>query len=179
MLNLTNHTYFNLNPHPVHDVLRHEVALHARQYLPVDRTLIPTGELREVAGSPFDLRTPAPIGTRLQEQDEQLQLAGGYDHCWVLGESTGLLRPAATVLEPASGRQLEVLTTEPGIQLYTGNFLNGRLQGKGGILYQKHWGFCLETQHFPDAPNQPHFPSVVLEPGQTYQSQTVYRFSVK
>jgi aldose 1-epimerase len=179
VLNLTNHSYFNLAPHPLGDVLQHQLQLHASHMLPVDDSLIPTGDQQEVAGTPFDFTQPTPIGDRIEEENRQLQLAGGYDHCWVLSPDNRPLAPAASVYEPASGRRLEVLTTEPGIQFYTGNFLTGRLQGKEGTLYQKRWGFCLETQHFPDSPNQPQFPSVRLDPGQAYNSQTVYRFSVQ
>ncbi|TGE25806.1 galactose mutarotase [Hymenobacter aquaticus] len=170
-VNLTNHSYFNLGAGP--DVLAHQVTLPADRYTVVDNTLIPTGELRSVKGTPFDFATAHAIGERIGE------VPGGYDHNWVLNQPGAELHPAATVYEPTSGRTLEVLTTEPGIQFYTGNFLDGTLTGKGGRVYGKHAGFCLETQHFPDSPNQPKFPSTILQPGDTLHSITVYRFGVR
>ena len=172
VVNLTNHTYFNLNHGAGKDILGHEVTLPADRYTVVDATLIPTGELRPVKGTPFDFTAPHAIGERIA------QVPGGYDHNWVLNTATGQ-HAAATVYEPVSGRTLEVTTDEPGIQFYTGNFLDGTLKGKGGTVYGKHAGFCLETQHFPDSPNQPKFPSTVLKPGETFHSVSTYKFGVR
>jgi len=171
-LNLTNHSYFNLSHGHSPDVLQHEVTLAADRYTVVDDTLIPTGELRPVPGTPFDFLTPHAIGERIG------QVPGGYDHNWVLNPSTGQ-QPAATVYDPASGRTMEVITDQPGIQFYTGNFLAGSLTGKGGAVYGKHAGFCLETQHFPDSPNHPSFPNTILHPGELFRSTTTYRFAVR
>jgi aldose 1-epimerase len=178
VVNLTNHTYFNLAGAGEGDILGHALTLYADRFTPVDKGLIPTGELRGVEGTPFDFRKATPIGARIDAKDEQIQFGGGYDHNFVLNSGGGSLALAARVDEPKTGRVLEVMTTEPGIQFYTGNFLDGKLTGKGGKTYPKRYGLCLETQHFPDSPNQPKFPSTVLKPGGKYQTSTVYRFSV-
>ncbi|MCC9135355.1 aldose epimerase family protein [Pontibacter silvestris] len=172
-INLTNHTYFNLAAGKLEDALNHVLTLHANKYTVVDESFIPTGENRDVTGTPMDFRTPEVIGSRIE------QVPGGYDHNYVLQDKSSALKLAATVFDPATGRTLEVYTTEPGVQFYTGNFLDGTLTGKGNITYKKRYGFCLETQHFPDSPNQPDFPSTILRPDDTYTSSTVYRFSVK
>jgi len=175
IVNLTQHSYFNLG-HVGSDVLAHELTIDADAIVPVDTTLIPTGEIMAVAGTPFDFRVPTTIGARINAGHPQLKVAGGYDHTFVLGPATREPRRAAFVSAPSSGRTMEVATTEPGVQLYTGNFLNGSIRGEGGVVYPHRGGFCLETQHFPDAPNQPRFPSIVLRPGEKYESQTVFRF---
>jgi aldose 1-epimerase len=173
--NVTHHGYFNLDGS--RDVLGHVLTLQARRFLPVDAGLIPTGELRAVAGTPMDFTSPHAIGARLGQDDEQLRLGRGYDHCWVLDRPGDGLALAATVEAPASGRRLEVLTTEPGLQFYSGNFLDGTVTGKGGRVYGPRAGLCLETQHYPDSPNHPGFPTTVLRPGQAYRSSTAFRFS--
>lgn len=179
VVNLTNHSYFNLTGDPSQSILDHELMIEAEQFVPVTEDLIPTGELQDVEGTPFDFTEAAVIGSRIDEDNAQLANGLGYDHCWVLDGAAGELTLAATVLEPRSGRFLEVFTTEPGVQFYSGNFLNGSVTGKEGITYQKRSALCLETEHFPDSPNQPDFPSVELRPGDTYQTTTAYRFSVK
>ena len=175
VINLTQHSYFNLRG--TGDVLGHIVTIPADRYTPVDSTLIPTGELRSVAGTPFDFRHPTAIGARIAQRDEQLKTAKGYDHNWVLNKVPGKLAIVAIIDEPSSGRRLEVSSTEPGLQFYTGNFLDGTLTGKDGHVYPFRGGLTVEPQHFPDSPNQASFPSVVLHPGQTYRNTIVYRFS--
>lgn len=179
VVNLTQHTYFNLTGDPNNDILGHELTLAADKFLPVDKGLIPTGELKPVTGTPFDFTKAAVIGSRVNDKDAQLVTGKGYDHCFVLTGADGSLRSFATVYEPTTGRTLEVSTTEPAVQFYTGNFLDGSKVGKGGIAYAFRHGFCLETEHFPDSPNQAAFPTVVLEPGKTYETTTVYKFGVR
>jgi aldose 1-epimerase len=180
VVNLTNHSYFNLAGQGSGDILGALMMINADKFTPVDKGLIPTGELRDVAGTPFDFRKPTAIGSRINADDEQLKLGGGYDHNFVLhresptGESL-----AARVVDPGSGRVMEVWTTEPGVQFYTANFLDGKVAGKGGATYPKRSAFCLETQHFPDSPNKPSFPPVVLNPGGHYRTATTYKFSVE
>lgn len=174
-VNLTQHSYFNLAAGG--DILGHEMMIDADNIVPIDAGLIPTGQLMPVAGTPFDFRTPQPIGARIDAQDEQLQHGGGYDHCFALnGAAPGALRLAARVREPRSGRVLELFTQEPGVQFYSGNFLDGSLAGKGRSHAYRS-GFCLEPQHFPDSPNQPSFPNTILRPGETYATESRFRFS--
>jgi aldose 1-epimerase len=178
VVNLTNHSYFNLSGDPSKEILGHQLLLRAKEFTPVDSTLIPTGELRAVSGTPFDFNKSTAIGARISQDDEQLKFGKGYDHNWVLTRTDKKgLQLAAEVFEPTSGRVLEVMTTEPGIQFYSGNFLDGSAKGKGGQPYNHRTGLCLETQHFPDSPNHANFPSTELKPGQTYRTTTVFRFS--
>ena len=177
IVNLSNHSYFNLGVSDDGDILDHVIELNADFFTPVSSEMIPTGELREVTGTPMDLRHPTRIGDHIDLVDEQLEYGGGFDHNWVLNREYEGLQFAARVTDPQSGRALEVSTTEPGLQFYTGNRLDGSIAGKAGRRYRSRSGFCLETQHFPDSPNQPAFPSTVLEAGETYLSKTVYKFS--
>lgn len=176
VVNLTQHSYFNLGGHAAGSITEHRLRLAASRFLPVDGTAIPTGELRAVRGTPFDFLTPATIGARIGAADEQLRFGRGYDHCYAVDGWDGALRDIAEVVEPVSGRRLVVRTTEPGVQLYSGNFLDG-IAGKQGARYDRRTGFCLEAQHFPDSPHRPEFPSTRLAPGETYRQTTEYCFT--
>ncbi|MBE7174652.1 MAG: galactose mutarotase [Williamsia sp.] len=179
VINLTNHAYFNLSGLK-RDVLNNELMIKADQYLPTTNNQIPTGERQPVAGTPFDFTKPTTVGARINDTtNTQIQYGHGYDHCWIFTDKSKSLKLGATVYEPVSGRFMEMYTTEPAVQLYTANHLNGKLTGIGGVAYTRRFGLCLETQHFPDSPNQPSFPSTVLRPGDTFKSTTVYKFSAK
>jgi aldose 1-epimerase len=177
VLNLTNHSYWNLGGAGEGDILGHQLTIMASKFTPVDSTLIPTGELKSLDGSPFDFRNATAIGERIDKKDEQLKFGMGYDHNYVLDSTDGSLARCALVHDPASGRSMEVLTTHPGVQFYTGNFLDGKIKGKGGKVYGHRTALCLETQHFPDSPNKPKFPTTELKPGEDYKHTTVYKFS--
>ena len=179
ILNPCNHSYFNLSGDPKKTIIDEELMINADKYTPVDSTLIPTGELASVAGTPFDFRKMTVIGSRINDANPQLKICGGYDLNWVLNEYNGKVRKVAEVYDPPSGRVLEVLTDQPGIQFYSGNFLNGKDIGKGGVKYEFRSGLALETQLYPDSPNKPEFPSATLKPGQTYKQTTIYKFSAK
>src|SRR5690606_27621178 len=172
VVNVTQHTYFTLTG-AKRDILDHVLTIYAGRYVPVDKVLIPVVDLKPVNGTPFDFTNPTPVGQRINDDHEQLKVGGGYDHCWVLNGQDSL-KTAASLYEPTSGRYIEVLTTEPGIQFYSGNFLDGTITGKGGVTYFHRYGLCLETEHFPDSPNRPEYPTVVLNPGEVYKTTTIY-----
>ncbi|RAI94766.1 aldose epimerase family protein [Algoriphagus yeomjeoni] len=178
-VNLTHHSFFNLNGAGNGTVLNHTLQLNASKYTPVNEVLIPTGEVPSVIGTPFDFTTPTLIGERIENENEQLKFGGGYDHNWVLDKTGNSLTQAAVISSPLTGIEMEVWTTEPAIQFYSGNFLDGTITGKGGKVYEQRSAFCLETQHYPDSPNQPNFPSTILEPGEKYEQTCIYKFGLK
>lgn len=177
VVNLTHHSYFNLAGKG--DILSHELMIKADKFTPVDEGLIPTGELRDVSGTPFDFTKATAIGARIEADNEQLKFGKGYDHNWVLNDYDGKMQTVASLYEPTTGRLMEIITTEPGLQFYSGNFLDGTITGKAGVVYNFRTGLCLETQHFPDSPNKPEFPSTTLKPGEKYSTTTIYKFTIK
>lgn len=178
-VNLTHHGYFNLSGNCKSDILGHELWINANTFTSVDSTLIPTGDLPSVENTPFDFNSPTAIGARINDENEQLKFGLGYDHNWVLNDVDGTMKLQASLYEPASGRLMEIYTEEPGLQFYSGNFLDGSISGKRGETYKHRYAAVLETQYFPDSPNQPDFPSTILNPGETYQTKTIYRFTTK
>ncbi|MEJ1237637.1 aldose epimerase family protein [Chryseolinea sp. T2] len=179
VVNLTNHSYFNLTGNTKRNILGHTLQLNASKFVPVDDGLIPTGEIKPVKGTPFDFTQPAVIGARINDNDAQIKIGRGYDHCYVFDKPLGSYAHIATLSDSTSGRQMDVFTSEPGTQLYSGNFLDGSVTGKFNTVYAQRYAVCLETQHFPDSPNKPEFPSVVLKPGEVYKTRTTYQFSAK